>query len=234
MTGDLVQYSLRDSVAVLMMDDGKANALSPNMIAALDSCLDKAEGEAGAVLLLGRENRLSAGFDLSVMTKSVDDMRQLVLSGAELLLRLYLFPRPVVLGCTGHALAAGALLLLAADRRIGAQGAFKIGLNEVSIQMPLPKFGVELARDRLLKNQFTAATTQATIYDPESARAAGYLDQVVAPAELHEVAFADTKRLAALPNPAFQLTKQRERGATVRRIRESLVTDIAELTSPKV
>jgi enoyl-CoA hydratase len=233
MANQLVTYEVRDSVAVLRLDDGKANALSPDVIAELQSGLDRAEREAGAVLLVGRDKRLSAGFDLSVMTRSVDDMRQLVLSGAELLLRIYLFPRPVIVACTGHALAAGALLLLAADRRIGAEGSdFKIGLNEVSIHMPLPVFGMELARDRLSKRHFSAATTQARIFNPATACDAGYLDQIVPVEQLLATALDEAQRLAALPHPAFHLTKQRERAATVHRVRETLASDIAALTTP--
>jgi enoyl-CoA hydratase len=228
----MISYELREKVAVITMDDGKANALSPALIEALNAALDRAEGEAAAVLLIGREKRLSAGFDLGVMTRSLVDMRALVLSGAELLLRLYLFPRPVVVACTGHALAAGAILLLVADTRIGASGDFKIGLNEVAIQMTLPVFAVELARDRLSKRHFSAATTQAKIFDPHAAHDAGYLDRVVPAGELFQTAFEQARQLADLPDPAFHNTKQRARGATVQRIRETLEADIAQLGDP--
>ena len=131
MVAGTVRYELRDTVAVITMDDGKANALSPAVIEMLHACLDRAEREAAAVLLTGRDRRVSGGFDLKVMTSSLENMRTLVTAGAELLLRLYLFPRPVVVACNGHALAMGALLLLVADARIGAAGDFKIGLNEI-------------------------------------------------------------------------------------------------------
>ena len=228
-----IRYELRDSVALITMDDGKANALSPQVLTSIGGCLDRAATEAGAVLITGRDKRLSGGFDLSVMTKSVDDMRTLVIAGAELLLRLYTFPRPVIVACTGHALAAGALLLLATDLRIGAAGDFKIGLNEVSLQMTLPVFAMELARDRLSKRHFTAAVTQAKIFDPGAAKDAGYLDVVVPPASLLDTALEHARRLAALPDPAFGNTKQRERGATVHLIRSTLHADIAQLTAPR-
>ena len=236
---DLVRYQLDASVsdasvAVLSMDDGKANALSHEMIQALHATLDRAEKEASAVLLLGRERRMSAGFDLATMTKSVDAMQELVISGAELLLRMYLFPRPLLIGCTGHALAAGALLLLVGDERLGPHGAFKIGLNEVSIQMPLPIFAVELARDRLSKRHFSAATMQARIYDPTAAIDAGYLDTVVGAEDLIAVASERARVLAKLPGNAFQLTKERARGATVRAIRETLQADVRTLTGPQL
>lgn len=225
-------YELRDGVAVITLDDGKANAVSPAVIAGLNDALTRAEAEAAAVLLAGRPGRFSAGFDLAVMTTGVEPMRKLVIGGAELLLRLYGFPRPVVSACTGHALAMGALLLLASDRRVGARGAFKIGLNEVLIQMPLPAFGVELARDRLSKRHFTQATSQARIYDPDTAVDAGYLDSTEPAEDLLAAAEGLARQLGTLANPAFSETKRRERSATIDRIRSTLEADIASLTTP--
>ncbi len=231
MSADKVRYELRDGVAVITMDDGKANALSHEVIEALLACLERAEREARAVVLTGREKRLSGGFDLTVMVSSPEATRNLVTAGAELMLRLYTFPRPLVVACTGHALAAGAILLLAADARIGAEGDFKIGLNEVAIQMTLPIFALELARDRLSKRHFSAAVTQARIFDPTAAKDAGYLDATAEPEALFDTAFDYARRLSALPDPAFRNTKLRERAATVRLIRETLAADIAQLTS---
>lgn len=231
MAAETVRYELRDGIAVITMDDGKANALSHAVIDALHACLDRAAREASAVLLTGREKRLSGGFDLTVMTSSPGATRNLVTAGAELMLRLYTFRRPVVVACTGHALAAGAILLLVADARIGAEGEFKIGLNEVAIHLTLPIFAMELARDRLSKRHFTAAVTQARIYDPIAAKDAGYLDATARPEQLFDAALEQARRLAALPDPAFRDTKQRERAATVRLIRETLAADIGQLTN---
>ncbi len=233
MASENVRYQRLDDVAVITMDDGKANALSHEVIGSLHECLDDAASEAAAVLLTGRERRLSGGFDLREMTSSNEAARKLVTAGAELLLRIYTFPRPVVVACTGHALAAGALLLLVADQRIGSSGDFKIGLNEVAIQMTLPVFAMELARARLSRRHFTAATTQARVYNPQLAVEAGFLDATVEPHALFEVALDCTRRLATLPDPAFRNTKNRERQATVRLIRETLEADVATLTSPK-
>ncbi len=225
-----VRYELRNGIAVVTMDDGKANALSHAVIAEIEECLARAEREAQAVLIAGRERRLSGGFDLATMTASPESARKLVTAGAELMLRLYTFPRPVVIACTGHALAAGAIMLLSTDVRIGAEGDFKIGLNEVAIQLTLPIFAMELARARLSKRHFTAAVSQARIYDPQTAVDAGYLDQAVKPERLLETAFAEASRLGALPDPAFRRTKERERAATVKLIRDTLEADMASIT----
>src|SRR5262249_52732794 len=141
-------------------------------------------------------------------------------------------PRPVVAACTGHALAAGAILLLVADQRIGALGDFKIGLNEVAIGLTLPVFAVELARDRLSKRHFTAAATQAAIYDPDGAVDAGYLDRTEAADVLPEAAFAEASRLAELGN-AFGYTKKNERWRTVKYIEDTLDEDMSLLTRPR-
>jgi len=228
---ETLSYRLDGDVAVLTMDDGKANALSHALIAALGEALGRAEAEAGAVALLGREGRFCAGFDLSVMRAGPAAARGLVTAGAELLLRLYEFPRPTVIGAGGHALAAGALLLCAADTRIVARGDFKIGLNEVTIGMALPIFGIELARDRLSKRHYTAAVLQARLYDGDGAVEAGYADRAVAPDAVESEALDAARALAQLPHGAHANTKRKVRAALVARIRESLAEDMARFTS---
>jgi enoyl-CoA hydratase len=228
-----LDYSLDGRVAVLRLDDGKANALSQATLAALHSALDRAEKEAGAVCLLGRPGRLCAGFDLAVMRSGLEPMRALVAAGAELLLRMAVHPLPIAVGCTGHALAAGALLLLAADVRIGARGEFKIGLNEVAIGMSLPIFAYELARERLSKRHLLRAAAQAELYAPVAAVDAGFLDSVCEPAALAETALAEARRLAELPQPAFGRTKAGLRGALVADLRASLAGDMAALGGPR-
>jgi enoyl-CoA hydratase len=217
-----LRYATEGDVAVLTMDDGKANALSHEMIEALRKALDRAESDAGAIALLGREGRFCGGFDLATMRSGPDAVRALVTAGAELLLRIYEFPRPTVIGAGGHALAAGALLLLSADTRIVARGDFKIGLNEVAIGLPLPDFGIELARDRLSKRHFTAAVIQAQLYDGQGAVDAGYADRAVAPGAVKEEAIAIAQALTGLSRGAYADTKRRSRAAVVARIRASL------------
>jgi enoyl-CoA hydratase len=221
-----IGYQLEGMVAALRFDDGKANALSPVAIDGLNAALDRAEKEAGAVLLTGRPGRFSAGFDLSTMRAGPDAARNMVSAGAELLLRLYESPLPIVTACSGHALAMGAVLLLGSDLRIGAAGDFKIGLNEVSIHMTLPVFAVEIARDRLSRRHFQRAVIQAEIYGPDGAVDAGYLDRVVPGERLAEEARTEAERLAGLPRRAFSETKQRVRSASVERIRRSLAEDM--------
>lgn len=230
-TTDPLTYVLDGDVATIVFDDGKANALSHAAIESLHEYLDRAEKEAAAVVVAGRPGRFSGGFDLSVMKGGPEGVRDLVAAGAELILRVYEFPIPVVMACTGHAVAAGAILLMAADVRVGTEGDFKIGLNEVAIGMPVPQFAVELARDRLAKKHFVAAVNHARLFGPFEAVDAGYLDEVARPDDVVTVARTRAGELAAsLNNAAFRLTRQNVRGEQARQIHAGLADDIGRFT----
>jgi enoyl-CoA hydratase len=231
-TDPAIRYELDGNVAVVHFDDGKANVLTHAAIAALQEALTSAErDEARAIVIVGRPGKFSAGFDLSVMTSGPDQARDLLRAGAELARRVYLFPVPVVLGATGHALAMGAILLMAADVRVGADGPFKVGLPEVEIGMPLPRFAVELAQDRLSRRHFVPATQHAVVTAPAAAVEVGFLDQVVAPDDVESTALAIGHDLADRLHAApFVLTRQNCRGGVAQIIDEALDADMAAFT----
>ncbi len=236
MTDAPVTYALDGNVAVIHFDDGKANVFTHAVLDELQSLLTRAEAdEAKAVAIIGRPGKFSAGFDLSVMTAGPDQARDLLRAGADLALRIYTFPMPVLLGVTGHALAMGAIVLMAADVRIGADGPFKIGLPEVEIGMPLPKFAVEFARDRLSKRHFVSAVQHARVTAPADAVDVDFLDRVVAPDAVESETLAAAHDLAdRLRSRAFVLTRENTRVATARGIQAGLDDDMAafEIEAP--
>lgn len=225
--GELVTYQRTESVAVLRMDDGKVNALSPQMLAELDGALDRALAEEATVLLTGRAGVFSAGFDLKVLRAGGADAFGMLEAGFELSERLLSFPRPVVIASSGHALAMGSFLLLSTDYRLGAQGAFRIGANEVAIGMTIPGFGVEICRQRLAPAHFYRALINAEIYSPDSAVEAGFLDRAVPAAELMDEALRVAAGLAALNMPAHAATKLRVRAQALQAIRRAIEEDNA-------
>jgi enoyl-CoA hydratase len=224
-----LQTTFEDGLALLQMDDGKANALSATMIDALLAALDRAETESSAVVLIGRPDRFCAGFDLKVMMSGPAAATSLLRRGSELLMRLYGSPLPIVAACTGHALAGGALVLCATDLRLGVEGPYRIGLNEVSIGMPVPILAMELARDRLSGPMLPKATLFAEVFDPAGAVAVGYLDRLVSQEDLLATAKAEAKRLGAFPRHAYSATKTRLRGRTIEHIRATLESDLETL-----
>ncbi|WP_160354242.1 crotonase/enoyl-CoA hydratase family protein [Sphingorhabdus profundilacus] len=214
---------ITNDIALIRMDDGKANAINFEMIAALNAALDTAEAEAMAIVLAGREGRFSGGFDLNAFANlGADGVYKLLDAGAELLLRLYGGPLPVVAACTGHAIAMGVFILNACDTRIGAAGDYKIGANEAITGMQLPIFAMEISRDRLSSRHLTRALMQGFIYNPEGAVEAGYLDTLADPDRVEAKALVVAEQLAQLPGKAYSWNKKAIRKATLDRIRSSI------------
>jgi enoyl-CoA hydratase len=231
--GDPVSCTIDDGVAVVRLDDGKVNVVSHRVIELLHGALDRSLEEATAVAIIGREGKLSAGFDLTEMTAGIERTQALVGGGGHLLMRIYGHPQPVVLGVTGHALAAGALLCLVCDLRIGGDGPAKIGLNETAIGMGLPHYGWELARERLTPGHLRRGAVQAEIYDAATAVEAGYLDRVVPAADVERVAIEEARRLGQLPATAYRHTKLALHQPLIDRVDPNIDADMAALTAPR-
>jgi enoyl-CoA hydratase len=226
---DLLTYDVRDRIAVVTITNGKANALSPEVIAGLGDALSRAEdageSEVGALVITGTPGMLSGGFDLKVMRAGAEVAGRLVTDGGELIARMFGAPVPVIVACSGHAIAAGALLLLGADGRVGARGEFRIGLIETQIGMVLPRWAVELAQERLSKRHVQAATVGARVYDPDAAADAGFLDAVVPAESLVDAAMAEAKRWAELPRAAYHGQVRMNRGERLGRLADAIAAD---------
>lgn len=228
---DTVTYELQDKVALVTIDDGKANAISPDVITALHTALDRAGTDgAGAIVVAGRPGMLSGGFDLNIMRGGDwKAITTLVTDGGELITRIYRSDVPIVAACPGHAVAAGALLLLGSHFRVGADGDFRIVLIETAIGMVLPDWAIELSRLRLSMRHVQQATIESRVYDPTTALDAGFLDRVVAPEAVVEAALEEATRLAALPASAYAGNSRKVRGPGIERLVAAVAADRAAI-----
>ena len=216
------EYRVEHGVAVLSFDDGKANAVGYEFIEHMEAGLERAQREADAVLISGRSGLFSGGFDLKELRKGAAAGSALVNRGAMMLLDLYRHPQPVIAACTGHAVAAGAFVLLACDTRIGALGEYSIGLNETALGMSFPVFAIELTHARLSKRHVTASFVQSTLYSAGAAVDAGFLDEAVAEEMVVERAMAEARRLGELPAQAYAANKRLIRAVAINTIKASL------------
>lgn len=224
---ELVTYELKDTIATIILDDGKMNVMSREMIAALNDALDRAVEDNAVVVLAGQPGVFSAGFDVSVLTDGGSEALEMLMGGFELAHRLLSFPRPVVVACSGHALAMGVFVVLCADYRIGAEGDHKIGANEVAIGLTMPRTAVEICRQRLAPAHFNRATINAEIYAPSEAVDAGFLDRVVPASELMDEATSTAASLAELDMTAHLETKKIVRGPVLEAIQNAMEADEA-------
>ncbi|MBF7729258.1 crotonase/enoyl-CoA hydratase family protein [Pseudomonas sp. N040] len=210
---DLVAYQLEDGIATLTLCNGKVNAVSPDVIAAFNAALDRAEQDRAVVIITGQPGILSGGYDLKVMTSGPANAIALVTAGSTLARRMLAHPFPIIVACPGHAVAKGAFILLSADYRIGVDGPFSIGLNEVQIGITMHHVGIELARDRLRKTAFQRTVINGEMFNPQAALEAGFLDKVVAVEELQAAALAAAQQLKKINMTAHRNTKLKVRQA---------------------
>jgi enoyl-CoA hydratase len=222
-----VSYQKTGSIAKLTMDDGKVNVMSATMLKTLHDAFDRAEREKAIVILTGREKIFSAGFDLKVFAQGkAQEIYDMMRLGSELALRILTFPTPVVAACTGHAYPEGAFLMLASDVRVGADGPYRIGLNEVAIGLTVPTFAIELARNRLTPASFNRIVMTGEMLAPREAALAGFLDQVVAAEELQATADTIATALTKIDFASHAGTKERARGPIAKAVRAAIDAEI--------
>jgi enoyl-CoA hydratase len=203
-----VQLEIDHTIAHLRIDDGKANALNATLLTDLEEALHAAEAEEKALLLEGRNGIFCAGLDLKTLpTLEADELKETLEQFARVMMRLFLYPRPVVAACRGHAIAGGCVVLLAADERFAAAGEFKIGLNETALGIALPRFVVEMARAQLPQNVLQPVVAAGELWTPGEARSLGIVQHVDPLEEVSELAKAKARRLAQLPAKSYAANK---------------------------
>ena len=222
---DLIAYHLEDGIATLTLSNGKVNAISPDVITAFNAALDQAEQDRAVVILTGQPGILSGGYDLKVMTSGPANAVALVTAGSTLARRMLAHPYPIVVACPGHAIAKGAFLLLSSDYRIGVEGSFNIGLNEVMIGMTMHHAGIELARDRLRKSAFHRSVINGELFNPQGALEAGFLDLVVEPEQLQAAALAAAQQLKKINMNAHKNTKLKVRHELLATLEKAIELD---------
>ncbi|MEO3682187.1 crotonase/enoyl-CoA hydratase family protein [Shewanella vesiculosa] len=221
----LINVTIEDNVHIISLNNGKVNAISPEVIAQIHAALDDAEQQAAVVVITGQAGIFSGGYDLKTMKQSSDSAIALVTAGSGLAYRMLAFPTPIIGVCTGHAIAKGAFLLLSCDYRIGCTGDFKIGLNEVAIGMTMHQAGIEIARNRIPQNYLSRAVINAELFAPESAVLAGFLDQVVQADVLMSTAMGVAKHMQTLNMKAHHGTKLKERQTILASLSDAIELD---------
>jgi enoyl-CoA hydratase len=226
---DFATYSRSGPVSTIVMDDGKANVMSLAMLNALHAAFDETERDKTVPILKARGKHFSGGFDLNVFARgSAEDQYLMVKAGAELALRMPSFPMPVVAACQGNAFPMGAFLIMSCDHRIAAEGDYRIGMNEVAIGLTVPRFAIEIARQRLTPAHFSRVVMTAEMFGPVEAVTAGFFDRVVPADALERSAVEAAQALSTLDMAAHAATKMRARGTVIELIRGMIDEDITQ------
>ena len=228
---EFVSYLSDENYVIIGINNGKVNAISNEVIDGIHQALNIAEKDDKVVILTGLSGIFSGGFDLKVMTKSSEFAKELVTKGSKLSYRMLSFPKPIIVACNGHAIAKGAFLLLSVDYRIGVEGDFKIGLNEVMIGMTMHHAGIAIAKARLSEVYLNRSVNNAEIYNPKDAIKAGFLDVIVPESELILTAIKVATMFGKLNSKAHAETKLRVRKHHLESLENAIELDLNEQIS---
>lgn len=218
-------------IAIVSMDDGKANALTLPEFEGLSRTLKEvAASDAGAMILTGRTGYFTAGLNLKVLpTLSTAELATLITRFGEVTLELMLFPKPVVAAVNGHALGAGAIFAFASDVRLFADGPFKFGLNEVPGGLFVPTFGIVSAKMAAPAEHLTTLVMHGRVFGPPDALNLKIAESLHAPEALLAAAIIRATALAELSGHGYALTKKLLRGPLVEEARRALPSEVGEL-----
>lgn len=221
----LVAYQSEEYHAIITLQNGKVNAISHQVIDELNEAFDQAEKDRKIVILTGQPGIFSGGFDLKEMQKGWEEAKKLVSRGSKLSLRMLSFPMPIIAACTGHAIAKGSFLLLSSDYRLGTEGDFKIGLNEVAIGMTMHYAGIEIARGRLAPVFLERCVNNAEMFNPQEAITAGFLDRIVPAEHVMPTAIKIAEMMTHLNLKAHKETKLKLRKQLLENLAEAIEKD---------
>ena len=199
------------------MRHGPANALDPGLVAELGASLDEAEQGGRPLVLTGHDRFFSAGLDLAGLPEDRGEMGEFVDAFDELVRRLFLFPCPTVAAVNGHAVAGGAILATACDVRIGATGAYRIGVSEVQLGVIFPAAAFEVLRAAIPPERAAEVLLRGRLTGPDDALANGFLHELAEPETLAARAAERAEELGALPREAYAHTKRELRGGFAER-----------------
>lgn len=225
---DAVYYNLDDGVATIRIDDGKRNALSPDVFRELYAAFDQARSDDAAVILTGRDSVFSAGFDLKVMKRGGTDALRMLRAGYGLPARVLAHPRPVVVACNGHVMAMGVFLMLSADFVIGSRGDFRISANEVAIGLTMPRVAAAMLQHRLTPAAYQRAVTLSEFFDVDAALELGFFDELTEPQDLMARAETRMGEFKQLDKAAHAASKLRIRRPLIRKLHRYVWLDLVD------
>ena len=219
----MIDVAMKEGIAVLTMQHGKANALDIEFCDALAQHLsDLARGDARAVVLTGQGTMFSAGVDLKrASSGGADYLRKFLPCLHRLYNVAFNLPKPLIAAINGHAVAGGAVLAACADRRIMAQGKARIGTTELQVGVPFPALAFEIVRFAVPPRYLPEFTLGAATYGTEDALERGWVDEVVEARALMPRAFAVAHQYGTRSPPAFAQTKKQIRQAVAERYAQS-------------
>jgi enoyl-CoA hydratase len=203
------------------LDRPPANAIDEQLLKDLERALDAAAADDGvrAVVLTGSGTFFSAGFDFSAPQRDDTAARGMMELYRDSHVKLLALPKPTVAMVNGHAVAGGLVLVLACDYRLGVEGDYKVGLNEVAVGASFPRAAMEIVRLRLPHARAGELILGASLYPASQALRLGAVDELLPRQGFEETVLRRAARLGAFSRDAYAHSKAALIGEALERIR---------------
>jgi 3,2-trans-enoyl-CoA isomerase len=221
------------AVRELRLNRPPVNALGPELIRTLLYSVQRAAREGKSALVLsGSPGMFSAGLDVPVLLQL--DRPALAAVWCDfygLMNTLASSPIPIAVAITGHAPAGGTALALFCDRRVAAEGDFKIGLSEVRVGLPLPPVIFSALRRLVGPGPAERLAVSSLLVSPSDAAILGLVDEVVPAHQVVDRAVKWCQDMLVLPQTAMNLTRGQARADLIREFAEDIDHELAEVCS---
>ncbi len=169
-------------LAVLRLDKPRGNAIDEELVGELhQACadLEADDGVRGVLLASAHPKLFCPGLDLvSLVEYDRARLQRFMAAFGLMLSALYGLRKPVVAAVSGHAVAGGCILAMAADWRVLRRGGVSVGLNEVKVGVPLPLSVCALLRATVPPGALSRVTLLGRNFADEEALAAGLADEL--------------------------------------------------------
>lgn len=180
--GSLVQYAVREGVALLTLNDPPANTYTYEMMQELDRFILEARMDESVHVIVitgGGEKFFSAGANIKMLSEMTPNFKYFFcLHANETLSRLEQTPKLVIAAINGHCVGGGLEIAMAADLRIARRGAGKMGLPEITLGV-LPGTGGTQRLVRIVgKSRAIELMTTGELFSFEQAEAFGIVNRI--------------------------------------------------------
>ena len=207
-------------IRILTLDRPPANAIDETLLGDLAAALHAAADDEAvrAVVLTGAGAFFSGGFDFRAARRDEAASRRVHTLYRDAHRALVALPKPTLAMMRGHAIAGGLVLVLACDYRLGLEGDYRVGLNEVAVGAAFPRTAIEIVRLRLAHARASKLVLGAALYPATQAVRLGIVDELLPADRFEETVLRRAAHLAAFPREAYAHAKAALIGETLDRI----------------
>jgi enoyl-CoA hydratase/carnithine racemase len=199
---------IQKNTAVLTLNNGTTNSISPDLVEELSEMLDEIRNEVTGIVLCGGAKFFSIGLDLPSLIKfSRAEMSGFWYRFNHLLLDMYTVSLPTVCALSGHAVAGGNILALTCDYRFAGTDTKKIGLNEIKLGVPVPYLADMILRQTVSERSATGMLYSGEFMSFSEAEKIGLIDEIYSTETVKQKAVEKVAELSEFQLHAFSAIK---------------------------